>query len=149
MNSMGPGMAPPPPGGAPPMPGSLPKNPAAGPGGPGSSPVMSPGGGKGNQAAADAQVKMAIQSLRLCQDSYDVYSDQFRAIADAIRSLGSVFGKATKQDVVPAEMVRMAQAAKQRQPFAQVPPAGMNTGRPPTPSPAQASPMPGGPGGAM
>lgn len=128
-----------------PPPSSLPKNPAGGPGGPGASPALSPGGGKGNQEAARTQVKMAIQALRLCQDSFDVYSDESSAIAEAIRSLKNVFGKADKQDIVPAEMLRMAQQAKQKQPFGQVPPAGMNANRPPTPPPNMASPVPGGP----
>lgn len=130
------------PGGEMPPP-SLPKSPAGGPGGPGSSPALSPGGGKGNQEAARSQVKMMLQGMLMMQQSFDMYSDEYGALAEAIRSLRNVFGKSSKEDLTPAAINQMAQQSKQGKPFAQVPAAGMQNNKPP-PSPAMAAPMPGG-----
>lgn len=124
-------------------PPSLPKSPAAGPDGPGSSPVLSPGAGKGNQEAGRAQVKMMLQAMNVIKGSFDIYSDEYGALQDAIRSLRNVFGKAEKDDLVPAAISQMAAQNKQGKPFAATPPAGMQSNRPP-PSPGMAAPMPGG-----
>jgi hypothetical protein len=124
-------------------PPALPKNPAGGPGGPGASPALSPGAGRGNQEAARAQVKMMLEGMRILQMSFDVYSDEYNALAEAIRSLRSTFGKTSKQDLVPAAITQMAAQARQGSPFAAVPPSGMQSGQRP-PRPAAAAPIPGG-----
>lgn len=129
-------------GGAPPM---MPKSPSGGPAGPGSSPALSPGGGKGNQGAAEAQVKAVLESLYHIQGSFPVDSKQYGSVLDAIRALRSTFGKSNQNDLVPAAIQEMAQQSKGGKPFAAAQPAGMQApGKPPTPPPM---PMP--PSGGM
>lgn len=86
---------------------------------------------------------MVLQALRMTQDAFDVYSDEFNSIAEAIRSLRSTFGKADKNDIVPASVKQLAEKSRQGNPFGAVPAAGVQ-GKGPPPSPAAAAPMPGG-----
>jgi len=125
-----------PPTAGPPPPPPLPKNPAGGPAGAGGSPVLSPGAGRGNQEAARAQVKMMLEGMRILQMSFDVYSDEYNALAEAIRSLRSTFGKKSKE-IVPAAILQMAMT---KNPFAAAPPAGIQGGRPPRPAAAALTP---------
>ena len=127
-----PGAGGPPGGGGPGMPSPMmPKNPAGGPSGPGSSPAMSPGAGKGNQEAARAQIKAILTGLHAIQQAFDVYSDEYKAIAEMLRSGTSTFGKQSKEDLVPAAIQNMVQANQQGKPFQGAQPAGMQPPKPP------------------
>src|ERR1700679_4139635 len=95
-----------------PLPG-LPKSPMGGPGGPGPSPMMSPGGGAGNKAAATQQVKAVIPALLVASMAFEAGSKEQQALLRAISSLNPMFGKAEGANMVPAGLATMAQAAKQ------------------------------------
>jgi len=87
---------------------------------------------------------MVLQALRMIQDAFDVYSDEFQSIAEAIRSLRGPFGKADKADnVIPASVKQLAENSRQGKPFSAVPAAGLQSKAPP-PTPQAAAPMPGG-----
>lgn len=137
-----PGGAPPggPGGGAPPI---VPKSPTGGPGGPGGSPMLSPGGGAGNKAAATQQVKAVIPALLIASMAFESGSKEQQALLRAISSLNPIFGKAEGQNMVPAGLATMAQAAKQG-PLSAAPPPGLS---PDTKPPAGMAPpeAPGGP----
>ena len=119
-------MTPPPgdagPSGAPPV---VPKSPIGGPGGPGASPMMSPGGGAGNKAAATQQVKAVIPALLIASMAFEAGSKEQQALLRAISSLNPMFGKAEGQNMVPAGLATMAQASKQG-PLSAAPPPGLS-----------------------
>src|ERR1700727_560277 len=97
------GMNSPPPSAAPAGPGpapALPKSPVGGPGGPGASPMMSPGGGAGNKAAATQQVKAVIPALLIASMAFDAGSKEQQALLRAISSLNPIFGKAEGANMV-------------------------------------------------
>lgn len=116
---------------------SLPRNPAAGPPGPGASPALSVGAGRGHQEAARAQVKMMIEGMRLLLSAFDVYSDEYSALSEAIRSLRNVFGKEKKEDVNQAAVLQLLNQAREARPFAAVPPSGLRSGAIPPPNPVK------------
>ncbi|MDE2098047.1 MAG: hypothetical protein KGL39_12410 [Patescibacteria group bacterium] len=127
-------------------PSMLPKNPAGGPAGPGSSPALSPGGGKGTQGAAREQVKVLLDALYQLQGAFPVDSDEYGAVLDAIRALRGTFKQSKSQSgLEPAARQQLAARSTEGKPFANVPPAGMQAGKPPL---GQMPQMPGGmPGG--
>ncbi len=114
-------------GGSPPM---APKSPVAGPGGPGGSPMLSPGGGDGNKAAAMQQVKIAIKPLLLASMAFEPGSKEQQALLRAVAALNPIFGKAEGTDMVPAGLAAMAQANK-KGPLSAAPPPGSAPGGPP------------------
>ncbi len=120
----------------------MPKSPTGGPGGPGGSPMLSPGGGAGNKAAATQQVKAVIPALLIASMAFESGSKEQQALLRAISSLNPIFGKAEGQNMVPAGLATMAQAAKQG-PLSAAPPPGLS---PDTKPPAgMAPPEPGAP----
>ena len=125
------------PGGPGPAPG-LPKSPVGGPGGPGASPMMSPGGGAGNKAAATQQVKAVIPALLIASMAFDAGSKEQQALLRAISSLNPIFGKAEGANMVPAGLATMAQAAS-KGPLSAAPPPGIS----PSPTPPPNMEIPG------
>lgn len=107
----------------------LPKSSVGAPGGPGASPMMSPGNNAGAKAAAAAKIKACMQTIQIAALSYEPGSKEFNGVMGALRSLNSVFGKPTDQDLVPAARRQIAEAPKP--PLAGSPPAGLSGG--PTP----------------
>lgn len=91
---------------------SLPGNIAGSPAGPGASPVLAPGAGAGNQAAAGAILKGIIPALHKGLMAFPVNSPQYKAVDKALAALTPVFGQATDQNLVPAGILQQANAAK-------------------------------------
>src|ERR1700733_7732855 len=88
-------------------PPGLPKSPVGGPGGPGGSPMMSPGGGAGNKAAAVQQIKAVLPALLLASMAFEGGSKEQQAVLRAVQSLNPIFGKAEGQNMVPAGLATM------------------------------------------
>ena len=132
-------LAPPPdaPGGAP-----MPKAPIGGPSGPGGSPMLSPGGGAGNKAAATQQVKAVIPALLMASMAFESGSKEQQSLLRAIQSLNPIFGKAEGSNMVPAALATMAQASKQG-PLSAAPPPGLVSNNTPPPSFAGGAPAEG------
>lgn len=103
----------------------VPKSPVGGPAGPGASPMLSPGAGAGNKAAATQQVKAVIPALLIASMAFESGSKEQQALLRAISSLNPIFGKAEGQNMVPAGLATMAQAAKQG-PLSAAPPPGLS-----------------------
>lgn len=126
---------------------SLPGNPAGGPSGPGASPALSPGAGAGNEAAADAQVKLAIETLHKALLAYPIASKKYNGLINAVRALTANFGKETDGALTPAAAQQMTQSAKTGGAMAGgAPPPGVTPAppiRPPTMAPMGGD-MPGG-----
>lgn len=122
----------------------VPKSPIGGPGGPGGSPMMSPGAGAGNRAAATQQIKAVMPALLMSAMAFDSGSKEQQAILRAISSLNPIFGKAEGQNMVPAGLASMAQAAKSAGG-----PSGIGAAPPPgiAPAPDAPPPAPPPPGG--
>jgi hypothetical protein len=131
-------LAPPPEG--PPGAPAVPKSPVGGPGGPGGSPMLSPGGGAGNKAAAVAQIKAAHEALLIASMAFESGGKEQNAVLEAVRSL-RIFGKAEGTNLVPAALATMAQANKQGQLSAAPPPGLVSNNSPP---PGMGSPPPEG-----
>src|SRR6266849_4620855 len=89
---------------------AMPKSPVGGPGGPGGSPMLSPGGGAGNKAAATQQVKAVIPALLVASMAFESGSKEQQALLRAIQSLNPIFGKAEGANMVPAALATMAQS---------------------------------------
>jgi hypothetical protein len=126
----------------------MPGNPAGGPSGPGSTPALSPGDGAGNEAAADAQVKLAIETLHKALLAYPIASKKYNGLINAVRALTANFGKETDGALTPAAARQLTEAAKtggpMQGPGGGAPPPGITPGpglRPPTMAPME---MPGG-----
>lgn len=77
-----------------PPPGAMPRSPVGGPGGPGGSPMLSPGSGAGNQAAALAGIEKLTPNLINFMLAFPVGSKEFQQIQRAVESLSSLVGKA-------------------------------------------------------
>jgi len=119
---------PPPSGGAPPM---LPKSPVGGPGGPGGSPMLSPGGGSGNKAAAVQIVKALLPGLLQASMAFEGGSKEQQALIRAVSALNPIFGKAEGSNMVPAGLATLAQNAHKGPLSAAPPPGIMPTNQPP------------------
>lgn len=119
------------------MPGAM----AGSPSGPGASPVLSPGGGAGNQAAASGILKSVIPFLHNALTALPVNSPQYKAVDKALAALTPVFGAAQGGNVVPSSILALAQAAKSgaspfanaAPPLAAAPPPGGGPATPPGP----------------
>ena len=70
-------------GGPPPGAPAMPKSPMGGPGGPGASPMLSPGGGAGNKAAAMQSVKAALSALTIASMAFEPGSNAIEAMVSA------------------------------------------------------------------
>jgi hypothetical protein len=110
----------------------LPKSPVGGPGGPGASPMMSPGGGAGNQAAAVQRVKGILPMLLETALAWPVGSKEQRSLVDAFRSLSSAFGKGDQSNV-PAGIAAMAMNAQKGGGMTAAPPPGIKPTNTPPP----------------
>jgi hypothetical protein len=124
----GPPGAGPPGAGAPPL--SVPKSPIGGPGGPGPSPMLSPGGGAGNKAAAIQQVKAVMPALLHAASAFESGSKEQQALLRSVSALNPIFGKAEGSNMVPAGLATMAQATKQG-PLSAAPPPGLTPSQKP------------------
>jgi len=113
--------------------GIVPKSPIGGPGGPGGSPMMSPGAGAGNRAAATQQIKAVMPALLMSAMAFEAGSKEQQAILRAISSLNPIFGRAEGQNMVPAGLASMAAAARGGGPLSAAPPPGISpdTSKPP------------------
>lgn len=122
---------------------SLPKSPAGGPSGPGASPALSPGGGAGQEAAAIADIKMAIPLLTKSINAFPVGDKRKQALLRAVQALESNFGKQEHDGLMPAAAQRITQAAKMGQGLSNhnMAPPGIMLG-----GPAPMTPPGGGPG---
>lgn len=105
---------------------------------PGGSPMVSPGGGQGNQAAANGIVKSIMPTLHKALNAFNVGSKEYKAVLEALRSLNSTFGSSEGASTVPAALVQQAMAAKQGNP-ASAPPPGLAAAPPAGAPPAQAA----------
>ena len=110
----------------------VPTAPTGGPGGPGASPMLSPGAGAGNKAAAMQAVKPAIEILLKAAMAFEGGSKEQQALLRAVQSLNPMFGKAEGQNMVPAGLQAMAQASKQG-PMSAAPPPGLAASSAPPP----------------
>jgi hypothetical protein len=110
--------------GGPPMPPQLPKSPVGGPGGPGGTPMLSPGGGAGNQAAALTQIAECVERLKLAMMAWSGTSDEFQKIARAISSLNTMV-KGKHVDLQPAGKRQDAAMGAPGNPLAGAPPPGI------------------------
>jgi hypothetical protein len=106
--------------------------------------MTSPGGGAGNEAAADAVVAAAIQALHKAMAAYPIGSKKYLSTVHAIRALAPNFAKQETQQMVPGAIAQMAQAARPGGgPMAAAPPPGLA----PAPLPGGGGAPPGPPGG--
>ena len=119
-------------------PGSaVPKSPIGGPAGPGGSPMLSPGGGAGNKAAAVQTVKALMPGLLKASMAFESGSKEQQALLRAMSSLNPIFGKAEGDNMVPAGLAAMAMSSKQG-PLSAAPPPGLVSN--PTPPPGMGAP---------
>ena len=126
-----------------PAPPPMPKSPMGGPGGPGGSPMLSPGGGAGNQAAAVQSIKAVLPAILKASMAFAAGSKEQQAILRAVQALNPIFGKAEGSNMVPAGLTAMAMQAKEG-PLSAAPPPGLQSDN--TPPPGMGSPEPpGGP----
>jgi hypothetical protein len=103
---------------------------------------MAPGGGAGQEAAADAMIKSMIPGLHKALGAYAVGSKKYNGLLNAIRALTSNFGKENQESLVPSAIQQMAMAAKSGAPLPGAMPPGIATA---TPEPG-AGPPPAPPG---
>ena len=111
---------------------AVPKSPVGGPGGPGGSPMLSPGGGAGNKAAAVQQVKAVMPAIMMAMMAFEAGSREQQALNRALSALGPIFGKAEGANMVPAGLATLAQAQKQG-PLSAAPPPGLVSNNAPPP----------------
>ena len=111
---------------------AMPKSPVGGPGGPGGSPMLSPGGGAGNKAAAVQQVKAVMPAIMMAMMAFEAGSKEQQALNRALSALGPIFGKAEGTNLVPAALATMAQANKAG-PLSAAPPPGLVSNNSPPP----------------
>lgn len=121
-----------------PPPGAMPRSPTGGPEGPGASPMLSPGSGAGNQAAALAKIKGLVPMLINSMLAFSVGSKEFQQVQRAVESLSSLVGKAQVTNMVPAGLSSMAMQAR-KGPMQSAPPPGIA----PSNSPPPGMEMPG------
>jgi hypothetical protein len=120
----------------------MPKSPVGGPSGPGGSPMLSPGGGEGNQAAAIQSIKAVMPAILKASMAFPSGSKEQQAILRAIQSLNPVFGKAEGTNMVPAGLAAMAMQAKGG-PLSAAPPPGLVSDNSPPPGMGGAPPPQG------
>lgn len=130
-------LAPPP---EPPGAAAMPKSPVGGPAGPGGSPMLSPGGGEGNKAAAVQSVKTLMPGLLRASMAFEAGSKEQQAILRAVSALNPIFGKAEGSNMVPAGLASLAMQAKGG-PMSAAPPPGLVAN--PTPPPGMGAPPAG------
>lgn len=110
-----------------PLPGQIPvmpKNVAGPPVAGGSSPVTAPGGGAGNEAAATASVKSAIDILSPQLANFPFGSEKYDSLYKALGALKKTFGGAESKSIVPSAIQQMALASKNGSPIMKPPAPG-------------------------
>jgi hypothetical protein len=95
-----------------------------GPGGPGGSPMLSPGGGAGNKAAATQQVKAVIPALLMASMAFESGSKEQQSLLRAIQSLNPIFGKAERRQHGPGGPCHDLGASKRGR-YRRPPPPGL------------------------
>jgi hypothetical protein len=120
---------------------AMPKSPVGGPGGPGGSPMMSPGGGAGNKAAAVQTVKAIMPAILKAAMAFEGGSKEQQALLRAMSSLNPIFGKAEGANMVPAGLAQLAMANKSG-PMSSAPPPGLVSNN--APPPGMGAPEPQG-----
>lgn len=79
---------------------------------PGGSPVVAPGGGAGQSAAAAAAVKAIMPVLHKALAAFEVGSKEYMAVSAATQKLAGTFAKPSGSNLVPAAIQQIAGAAK-------------------------------------
>ena len=103
--------------------------------------MLSPGGGKGNFAAALAQGKAVMPILHQMLSAVPVDSKEYKAILKMITAGSSIFGAPQEGNLVPAAATQIANAAKTGgAPLAATAP-GLKPNVPPAAGAAGAPPM--------
>ena len=125
-------------GGQPPV---MPKSPVGGPGGPGGTPMVSPGGGAGNQAAAMVGVKKCHDALTGYLNAFPTGTKEQQALFRALSALNTIVKDSAQETSAAATRQMLQQGASTGGPLAGAPPPGVIPG--PMPS-AGAMSMPGG-----
>jgi hypothetical protein len=92
--------------------------------------MQSPGGGAGNRAAAIASIKAVMPLILKAAMAFDAGSKEQQAVLRAVQSLNPIFGKAEGENLVPAGIQQIAQAARSHSPIAGAPPPGLAPGAP-------------------
>lgn len=96
---------------------------------------MAPGGGAGNLAAAQAQVKACLDVLHKVLGAAPVGSKEYKSVLRALNALQPVFGGAEGGNLTQSAAQQMMTAAKGGQsPMASVAP-GLQPAAPAAPSP--------------
>lgn len=109
--------------GAPPS--RLPRSPVGGPNGPGGSPMLSPGGGAGSQAAAMAKIATVNEQIKEAMMAFDTNSKEFQSCMRAITALNSVAGTKKADDLAPASNMQSRTMGGRPAPLAGSPPPGI------------------------
>lgn len=118
---------------------------AGSPAGPGAGAPVSPGGGAGNNAAARGILTSIIPALHRALMAFPVNSPEYKAVDKMLAAATPVFGKANDQNLVPAAVAQLGNAARGAvspistgaPPLAPAPPPG--AGPSPGPSPDMAA----------
>lgn len=79
---------------------------------PGGSPIVSPGAGAGQSAAASAAVKAIMPVLHKALSAFEVGSKEYMAVSAATQKLAGVFAKPSGSNLVPAAVQQIMGAAK-------------------------------------
>lgn len=102
----------------------MPKNVAGPPVAGGSSPITAPGAGAGNEAAATASVKSAIDLLVPNLAKFPFGSEKYNALSESLDKLRKVFGGTESKSIVPSAIQQMALASKNGSPIMKPPAPG-------------------------
>lgn len=121
-----------------PGPTRLPNSPVGGPAGPGGSPMLSPGGGAGSQAAAVAKIATVSEQIKEAMMAFDTQSKEFQSCMRAITALNSVAGTKKADDLAPAANMQNRAMGGKPNPLAGAAPPGI--AGPPPPRPPMAPP---------
>lgn len=97
----------------------MPGSPGGTPPGPGASPMVAPGAGAGNTAAAKGIVGQAVKLLVSGMAAFPFNTPEFKAINEALDKLTKHFGKQEDESLVPATIQQLAGAAKSGAPALQ------------------------------
>lgn len=129
-----------------PMPGggmAMPKSPVGGAGGPGGSPMVSPGGGAGNMAAAMVGVKRAHAALTGYLTAFPAGSKEQQAMFRALAALNTIVKDAPAETSAASQRQNDVQGASTSGPLAGAPPPGVASAPLPAPPPMPGGGMPG------
>lgn len=103
--------------------------------------MLSPGGGAGARAAAEAKIAGVLDDLKEAMNGFDVESKEFQRLIRAISSLTQISGTKKADELRPAANLQNRAMAGRANPLQGAPPPGIQRPKPPMPTPAT---MPGG-----